>query len=156
MNYDEGKPFANEHERRTADRIQSALDELHTRRKHFQDRRALGDVSERDKLLFGAAILSVFDEIRPFRHRVAERWTDPDHLTRPLDELPDRMQMHERERTTRRGAQYRVESELVLPAGPTELLRASYELDDLAHELGFEPGVEEREQLVDDEHILQV
>jgi hypothetical protein len=70
--------------------------------------------------------------------------------------LPRRIQMHEDEREVRRGGRYQMESELVLPASAAELLGASYELDDLAHELGFEPGVEEREQLVDDDHILQV
>jgi len=72
MNYDEGKPFANQHERRTAERIQTALDEMHSRRKEVQDRRAMGSVAEEDKLLFGAAVLSVFDELRPFRERVEE------------------------------------------------------------------------------------
>jgi len=156
MNYDEGKPFANQHERRTADRIQSALDAMHTRRQQFQDRRALGDVGERDKLLFGAAVLSVFAAIRPFRYRVEDRWHDPDHLSESLERLPRRIQMREDEREVRRGGRYQMESELVLPASAAELLGASYELDDLAHELGFEPGVEEREQLVDDDHILQV
>jgi len=156
MNYDEGKPFANQHERRTAERIQTALDEMHSRRKEVQDRRAMGSVAEEDKLLFGAAVLSVFDELRPFRERVEDRWDDPNHLSYSLERLPGEIQMQEREQTVRRGARARVEQELFMPVPTTELLRASYELDDLAHELGFEPGVEEGDEYIDEGGLLEV
>jgi len=156
MNYDEGKPFANQHEQRTADRVQTALDEMHSQRKEFQDRRAMGGVGAEHKLLFGATVMSVFDELRPFRERVEDRWGTPEHLSYPLARLPERLEVEEEPKTVRRGARARVERQMSIDASLKELLAASYELDDLAHELGFLPGVEEGDEYIDDDTILQV
>jgi len=156
MNEPADKPFSNQHESRTAKRIQDALDGMHSRRKEFQDRRAMGDVEERDKLVFAASLLWVFDELRPFRGDVRGRWGDPDHVEFPLDELPEKVGMVQRERVVSRGYRDTIETQMVVPTPAATILAVSYELDDLAHELGFEPGVEAGDRLVDDDDIVQV
>lgn len=136
----ESKPFLNSNERATNERVQEAITAMHAARSDFQLSRQLGDVDDRDLLLFQASVVNLHDALRPFRHDVRELWDSATRWEQGLDALPTVVVSEPVEKVKTVGLGHQVVEEERQPVllEESHVLQISYELEEIAREAGFE------------------
>lgn len=125
-------------------RVQDALDEMHARRAEFRRALQVHQVDQGLHLRFQQAVLDVYDELRPYRDEVEDEWGDATPYEEGLDALvslagrtTETSSVQVSNGVLRRQVSrdpYRI------PAG--ELVQTSYDLDEIACELGFGPEID--------------
>lgn len=141
-------------------RVQDALDAMHGQRADFRRARQVGRVSERLHLSFQQSVLDVYDELRPYREEVEDEWDEATPYEGGLDALPQAAeQTVERSSVTSQGGVVRREASVEPYQIPGDvLLESSYDLDDVACELGFgsEIDTSQTRTVIDDDLIEEV
>jgi hypothetical protein len=144
------KPFQSGNERATNERVQRALTTMAERRRDFQEARQLGAVDDSLHLLFQSSIVEVHDALRPFKGSVSRQWREAARWKKGLKALPKAVAARPQRRVKTVGfGRETVETEYQPQLlREDHLLEMSYELDEIAREIGFEtePGDEEQDQ----------
>lgn len=151
------KPFQSGNERATNERVQRALTEMQQRRREFQDARQVGQPGDRLHLSFQSVILEVHDVLRPYRGDVAEEWREATRWDDGLEALPKAVGARPVREVRETGiGRETVELEYRPQLlRPTHLLEISYELDEIAKELGFETQPERELPDIQDGGVME-
>jgi len=143
-------------ERATTRRVQDSLDGMHRERQRFNRARATGTLDVEGRLAMQNAVIDVYEELAPFKHRIEDdAWADAVEFKHGEDDesapLPDAVAARVVTRTREVGfgrVQTDTEHEPVL-VDPADLHDMSEDLDEIAREMGFEPGPDKTVEDVD-------
>lgn len=124
-------------------RVQQIITEMHRVRQQFQEEREVGDVSDSLHLRFQTALVSCHDALRPFRNRAKSKWEDATEWDEyGLEVLPFAVKARPVETSSSAGMgrfKRQVEHQpRLLDEG--HLLQISYDIDEIAEGIGFEPA----------------
>jgi len=134
-------PFSSGNERATNERVQKTLTAMHRYRGEFQQARQLGPVDDGLHLAFQSRVLEAHDALRPYRGSVADQWREATEWEKGLSALPRAVAARPRQTVQSQGfGRTTVDVEYAPQLLAEEhLLSISYELDEIAREIGFEP-----------------
>jgi len=129
-------------------RVQEVLTEMHHTRHKFEAARQAGDLDEALLHEFQAIVVAAYGELRPFREYVKGMWEDATTWGGGLDVLPEKTapQKVTRVKTVGLGRTEKVTETVRSRIQPHHLLRISYEIDEIATELGYNPSPAEGEK----------
>lgn len=134
-------------------RVQRALERMHERRLEFLQALQTGQPSTDLSLRFQSSIVGASEELRPWRHRAGGEWEEagPEGTRSFLDELPVRTAADtvETKESVGFGREKTVEKTRPQLLPEPLLLRLSHDIDDIAREIGFQPGPERDPDPVD-------
>lgn len=145
------KPFSSGNERATNERVQRALTAMHRYRSEFQQARQLGPVDDGLHLAFQSRVVETHDALRPYRESVAEQWDEATEWDEGLSVLPKAVAARPSRTVQSQGFGRQTVDVEYRPQLLNEehLLSISYELDEIAREIGFEPEPEQEIENVD-------
>jgi hypothetical protein len=120
--------------------VYDALEEMHRRRKEYWRAKTVGAVTENLQATLQSAVVDVHDELRPYRGKVEEQWTEDE-----LDTLPKLAASTVRSpsMSTTGGRVQVQESTDPYRIQCWRLVEWSYALDEVARDLGFEAPTKE-------------
>lgn len=151
MSSDGEPPFLDRNQRATNERVQTALTSMQRYRSEFQQARQLGQPDDGLHLAFQASIVESHDALRPYKDQASEKWNEATRWDDGLDLLPKAVAARPTEEVKSKGFGRQVVETDYRPQllAETHLLEISYEIDEIAREMGFEVVPETPERNVD-------
>lgn len=121
--------------------VQDALEEMHRRRAEYRRARIVGSVTVQQQAAFQAAVVGVYDELRPHKDRVEDRWQQ--YRIDQINQLANSVTRSQSVSTNGgRVTHETVEKPYRIPC--SHLLEWSHCLDEIARELGFASAVKDQ------------
>lgn len=132
-------------DRAVTNRVQSALSYMHETRQEFQDARQVGSLDDALHVRFQASLITCHDEMRPFRKRAKDQWSDAGPLDKYENGLSALPYLVSPQTTQKRESKWGGRVKTVVEREPqllgeATLLEISYAIDEIAEEIGFEPA----------------
>ena len=123
-----------------AQRVQHTLTEMHDVRRAFRRNYAMSQLPDDQHFLFQQALVDLVEELRPYRGQVSEKWLAATPWDGGLEELLPRATRSYTEREVQEVGLRRYKEKEVEKAhliDPHALIKVSYDLDDIATQLGL-------------------
>lgn len=123
-----------------AQRVQHTLTEMHDHRRAFRRNFSMSQLPDDQHFLFQQQLVDLLEELRPYRSQVSSKWSDATPWHGGLDELLPRATQTYTEKEVEEVGWGRFREKEVEKANlidPHTLIGISYDLDDIATQLGL-------------------